>query len=968
MLSPIEVDEITATFAVISGFANETFCGIAPSELSAERAMLFITYETAIAGLASTREAPHPDLAEALPETGDSMSNAWQPYTNASNSRFEHPSDAGEPSDANLVGKSPYSRRKFLASAGAVTGVAILGTSVHANASSLPDMVVTNVIYPSSIANNAKVQFGATVTNQGSAATPAGVILGVSFFVDGAEVTWSDWYTSSLAPGQSFNLYANWGPTQTQSWTATAGTHTVEAYVNRTFRFPESNQSNNSLNSTFTVGSATLGAPVLPAVPRPTGLPGRIAWGSWSGDDQPSNYAFITSSQWMNVFPVGASVVLDVSTSAATNWICLDVWGNTSSGTVSGSSFTPTPPVGGSFPCGWYEVRLSSNGTNNGDSWGSHMGDGSFMVMNDNVSSLPGPSQFPNSDSSNANSYDNPLFPLSAGCSNIGQRMNIGDAANPTTGSTDISYGDTIAACANYCAYDANWFEKYGTANRPHMNFVAFPNGTSTAAQLAGVTQTTKALAAYNLAFEGPSNEPQATAPATVAAQMVAFAKAVRAGNPNAKVIGPGPVSFNGSETGWITAFLTALPKGTLDGLSLHGYNTVNGDMVLADDSFNALLGAMAATGYSGLPLWMTEGAGEFVTNFGAISWRNSAHWYAMRMLTYEVHGLPLQRQCQFYMTAHGFAAFPSYIRIGADRSVAPVWSMWRGFIERVSNAPKPTRLAMPVAAGSLFFGSVYSSSTNTVVVLMTAGQPSGYIEIAIGAGTAFTIYDWAGNTVQSGSADSAGHVTVNVSDLPTYVVCPVATTVSVADANNGLGGFNINLALAATAHSSSTTGSVSRINNGLMEDGLYFGSGNDIGLAPYADTVGPTTWFALTWSQPQTVSRIVLYGTPGWQSENAAVAFTLSTWNGTTWAVQHTYTSATAFSTVNMNGHWEAFAETFWDGQHNFDIALPSSIVTNGVLMTVSATSYGSDPDNAMGSPNSGSGPAAGLREIEVY
>jgi hypothetical protein len=877
-----------------------------------------------------------------------------------------HPLDPSLDSE-DESGRSLFSRRAFVLTAGAITGAAVLGRGARAGAAGLPDMIVTALVLPSVIAGNQRVDFGATVKNQGTVATPAGVILGVSFYIDGTEVTWSDWYTSSLAPGDSITLHANGGPLNTGTWTATPGSHTLKAVVNRIFRFPESNTTNNTLSGTFDVAAATLGAPVLPAKPVPTDLPTRDTNSGWTGADEPGDYAFITSAKYMNVFAPGQKIVLD-SSASATNWMCQDVWGHTSTGTMSGTSFSPTPPVGTTFPCGWYEVRLSRSGTNNGDNWGSHMADGSFLVMNDNVASLPGPSQFPNSDPGNAASYENATYPLSAACGNIGQRLDIGDAADPTSGVADPQYGDNIGSCADYCAYDANWFAKYGTANRPHMNFVEFPNGTSSSAQLAGVTATTKALAAYNLAFEGPSNEPQGNSAATVAQQTVAFAAAVRAGNPKAKVIGPGPVSFNGSETAWITQYLTALPKGTLDGFSVHGYNTVNGDLVLADDCFTALTTALANTGYSDLPLWMTEGAGEFVNNYAAVSWRNSAHWYAMRMLTYEVYGIPLERQCQFYMTSHGFS-YPTYVRIGTDRSVAPVWSVWRGFIERVSNAPKPTRLKMPGAAANLFFGSIYNSSSDKVVVLMTAGQPSGSIELAIGAGLAFTVYDWAGNQVRSGTGDASGHVTVQVSDLPTYVVCPLGgPTVTVVDANNGLGALATNVALTATAHSSSTTGTVSRINNGQLEDGLYFGSGNPIGPVPYADTVAPTTWFALTWSEPLTVSRVLIFGPPGWQSENATTSFTLSTWNGTAWVVQHTYTSTNAHSQINMNGHWQSFTETFWDGQHNFDVVLPSSVVTSAVLLTVTQTSYGSDPDNAMGSPNSGAGPAACVREIEVY
>src|SRR5207237_1146819 len=77
----------------------------------------------------------------------------------------------------------------------------------------LPELIVTNFTWsPTSPTVGQPVLFSATIKNQGTAATPAGVVEGIGFLVDGATVTWSSNYTSSIAPGSSVTLTADGGP------------------------------------------------------------------------------------------------------------------------------------------------------------------------------------------------------------------------------------------------------------------------------------------------------------------------------------------------------------------------------------------------------------------------------------------------------------------------------------------------------------------------------------------------------------------------------------------------------------------------------------------------------------------------------------------------------------------------------------------------------------------------------------
>jgi hypothetical protein len=101
------------------------------------------------------------------------------------------------------------------------------------------------------------ITFSAVVKNQGSATTPAGIVIGVQFQVDGQVVNWSDNYNAPLAPGASVTIFANTGPLGLSTYTTSVvGPHTVLAWVNDSGRFMESNIVNNQLTTTVTVSPA----------------------------------------------------------------------------------------------------------------------------------------------------------------------------------------------------------------------------------------------------------------------------------------------------------------------------------------------------------------------------------------------------------------------------------------------------------------------------------------------------------------------------------------------------------------------------------------------------------------------------------------------------------------------------------------------------------------------------------------
>ncbi|WP_281767643.1 CARDB domain-containing protein [Methanoculleus bourgensis] len=147
-----------------------------------------------------------------------------------------------------------------------------------------PDLVVTDISWdPASPAPGSSVTLKATIKNQGSAPTPAGVKHGVLFtFDDGAAGpgVWSDTHTGSIAPGAWVTVTAS-GGSAGATWEAVAGTHTVKAHVDDVNRIAESDEANNVHTEQITVAKAATPTPT-PTTPAPSGKPDLVVTGiSW---------------------------------------------------------------------------------------------------------------------------------------------------------------------------------------------------------------------------------------------------------------------------------------------------------------------------------------------------------------------------------------------------------------------------------------------------------------------------------------------------------------------------------------------------------------------------------------------------------------------------------------------------------------------------------------------------------------
>src|SRR5213078_1466981 len=154
------------------------------------------------------------------------------------------------PSNPNLAPPGHY--LLFILNANGVPSIAKivqLGGSA-APSPALPDAIVTSLSYASGV-------FTSTVKNQGGAATPAGIAIGVAYSVDGVYRTWGG-VSGPLAAGASVTIGTNGGP-----YTIPNGTHTIMAFADDVNRFAESNETNNKLSQLITVGAPDTQAPTV---------------------------------------------------------------------------------------------------------------------------------------------------------------------------------------------------------------------------------------------------------------------------------------------------------------------------------------------------------------------------------------------------------------------------------------------------------------------------------------------------------------------------------------------------------------------------------------------------------------------------------------------------------------------------------------------------------------------------------
>lgn len=120
-----------------------------------------------------------------------------------------------------------------------------------------PDYVITDFgTEKSDVKPGDPIRFRAKIKNIGDGASPPNTPISVTFHLDGKIMSWGG--TENLAPGEEKETVDGGGPEPV--WTATTGSHLLEAHIDDIDRIvEESDKTNNIQDKTIVIGSSTSG-------------------------------------------------------------------------------------------------------------------------------------------------------------------------------------------------------------------------------------------------------------------------------------------------------------------------------------------------------------------------------------------------------------------------------------------------------------------------------------------------------------------------------------------------------------------------------------------------------------------------------------------------------------------------------------------------------------------------------------
>lgn len=673
---------------------------------------------------------------------------------------------------------------------------------------------------------------------------------------------------------------------------------------------------------------------------------------AWNDNATPAGWITVTSGRHAHLFAEGDALTFTLSAATAVSYEVRDYFGEiAASGAVSGTSLTLP-----ALALGWYRLYLHQSGSD--AVYGTLIGVCSFSVLTTDARLLS--PQASGVTAGAAPEFKNTDHIL-RGLSLLGpHRYWITDAADPTGGgATDAN----IAAQQADLVYYQQYYEANPDPARPRPAFLQFPNGgVATGAHTAGVTATVAALYPDIEYFEGPSNEPQGTAAATVATQMQTFYNAVKAGHASAKVLGPNPVTFNGDKIAWLDAFLTAGGGNYVDALSLHAYNCVNGDITLGRRSMDALMVVLTEHGLEDIELWQTE-CGTFAADFGVLNPRSQARWAMMQRFVFDQYGIPKERDYWFYDTSHGFWSFSSFYKTSGG-SVMPMIPLYRVYSQEVFGKTWQAALDFGTVENDFYIGSRFEDEDgDAVLAILSGGRTDGAVQLAVAGAVSVEVVGPFGD-VTTVSCDAQGLASVDVANEPVYVRLPVGVTATVEAIDYG---HNVARWGATATAGSGTADEQARIVNGTLEN-WYYQAAN----APteYRDTTALPATVTVTLDNPRRCDTVVIHCPTPWQESGALLDYDLEYQDeAEDWHTVETVTEPTlTFSAPAPAAGGRCFYDTYHSGRcvfvHEFD-----PVTAVAFRLTVrDATSGGIATAAAAAAGGQSGARKIRLREIAVY
>lgn len=211
------------------------------------------------------------------------------------------------------------------------------------------DLIVTGVgIEPDAVyTGKSGYRFYLDVKNIGLKPTPAGIVTGAVFSLNGGAIGHTDYFKDSIAIGQTVRLYSSGGSgLENGTWTAPKEekAYTLSVYVNDINRYPEMDKSNNRLSSGFTVQKLPDTEPPVTTAEGPAGWQREPVTVAFTAEDLQSGVKETYFKLDDGAFSAGSSVTVSVYGTHTVTYYSVDHAGNAEEPKSVAVSYDPLPP------------------------------------------------------------------------------------------------------------------------------------------------------------------------------------------------------------------------------------------------------------------------------------------------------------------------------------------------------------------------------------------------------------------------------------------------------------------------------------------------------------------------------------------------------------------------------------------------------------------------------------------------
>ena len=427
--------------------------------------------------------------------------------------------------------------------------------------------------------------------------------------------------------------------------------------------------------------------------------------------------------------------------------------------------------------------------------------------------------------------------------------------------------------------------------------------------------------------------------------------------DPEVKVLAPTVCGIN---LDWHEQFYKAAGKDSFDILSIHDYEGHE-----SVDPWHwwwkmaALRKLMASHGDGDKPIWQTERA------VGGIRGKNFlGTCQAVRVTLHEdllaSLGIPAEHNLHYYLNDHGYGSVPTFLWSRAGPHPGALATRTRQAM--IQGRRLAEVLDLGPTGKKIFMVLHYKGDDGSTIILRNLGTLDRPLELGVKGGDSVEAVDAFGNSEKL--PVKGGKVALAVSSLPTYLCLAKGQEVAVPRID-----FGRNIAgLAKFTYSATAKGDFALLASGIMET-VHAGhpSGGTDGKAIWTgDLPALPQTLEMTFEQPQTVSRLLLFGVRPDNQFCALLDYDLECHDGKGWVTLQKVRTPLPESEAVETPQCRSVS---WDKDENFHVSEFKPVTTNRLRLVVHRTTFGFFPDEAARRASGSDMPGKlMLREVEIY